>query len=129
MKKTIVLVAALGLFSISSTFAQNAPAKPEQKQENGRRGGGDRMKMYEDLNLSQEQKDKIKVVDDEQFAKMKALREDATVSDDDKRAKIGELRKVRQEKINAILTPEQKTKLDEKIKKMREQRQAGGGGQ
>lgn len=130
MKKSVILAAAISLLSVSASYAQDAPPKPEQRQERGPRGGFDRMKMYEDLNLSKEQSDKIKKIDEEESVKMKALREDATVSNDDKRAKMGELRKERQEKINAILTPEQKAKLDEKMKKMREERRNtwGSGG-
>jgi len=122
MKKTVILAAAICLFSVSASYAQDGTPKPEQKKERGSRGGFDRMKMYEDLNLSKEQSDSIKKIDEQEGVKMKALREDSVVSDEDKRAKMGEMRKVRQEKINAILTPEQKAKLDEKIKKMREER-------
>jgi len=64
MKKTVILAAAICLFSVSASYAQDGTPKPEQKKERGSRGGFDRMKMYEDLNLSKEQSDSIKKIDE-----------------------------------------------------------------
>ncbi|MFT4093136.1 MAG: hypothetical protein QM640_05815 [Niabella sp.] len=128
MKKAIFLAAAISALSITATYAQDTdapPPPPKEKKEGGDRKGPGGMKMYEDLNLTQEQKDKIKAIEDENRPKLQAIRQDASLSDDDKRSKSMELRKAQKEKIDEILTPEQKTKLDEKMKKMREERKGG----
>ena len=50
---------------------------------------------------------------------MKAIREDTTLSKEQRMAKIMELRKGTDEQIDAVLTPEQKTKLDQLRKETR----------
>lgn len=127
MKKTIFLAFAMSALTITATYAQDTPAK-DGKEQTEKKGGRDRMSMYDDLNLSQDQKDKIKKLDDEIKPKMQAIRDDASLSDDDKKAKSRELMKDRRDKVNEILTPEQKTKLEEKMKKMREERGNRSGG-
>ncbi|WP_346236443.1 Spy/CpxP family protein refolding chaperone [Niabella insulamsoli] len=114
MKKTIFLAAMISAFSFSSTFAQDAPAKEKKEQHQKREG--QRGSMYDDLNLSKDQKDKIKVIDDDQKSKFQTLRDDKSLSDEARRSKMMELRKDRMEKVNAILTPDQKTKLEAKMK-------------
>ncbi|MEE6185947.1 hypothetical protein PIECOFPK_01044 [Mycovorax composti] len=119
MKKTILLVAIIGAFSLTSTYAQNAPAKEDKKEARGERrgpGGGNMMVIYKDLNLTQEQEGKIKAINDEQREKMMALRNDNSLTDDARREKMRALMQERQEKINAVLTKEQQEKLAAKMK-------------
>lgn len=119
MKKTILLVAIIGAFSLTSTYAQNAPAKEDKKEARGERrgpGGGNMMAIYKDLNLTQEQEGKIKAINDEQREKMMALRNDNSLTDDVRREKMRALMQERQEKINAVLTKEQQEKLAAKMK-------------
>ncbi|OJU27550.1 MAG: hypothetical protein BGN92_12345 [Sphingobacteriales bacterium 41-5] len=118
MKKTIILAAALSVFSITATFAQTeAPAKPEKKERTERKG--ERPNPMADLNLTEEQGQKMKALNEEGRAKMEAVRNDASLNDDQKKAKMMELRKAQNEKRMAILTPEQKKKWDDKMKEGR----------
>ena len=62
---------------------------------------------------------------------MTAVRNDTSLSQDDKRAKMMEVRKGSQDKIRAVLTDEQKTKYDALLAEMRDrmrERGQGGGG-
>jgi Spy/CpxP family protein refolding chaperone len=59
------------------------------------------------LGLTEEQQTKIKAVLEEGRGKMASFRE---LPQDERRAKTQEFRKAEQEKINAVLTPEQQTK-------------------
>ena len=80
--------------------------------------------MTEELNLTQEQQDKIKAIMEKyapQFRELISKGRD-NLTDDDKK-KIGELIKSQTEDITAVLTPEQK----EKFKEMMERRRNGGG--
>ena len=52
---------------------------------------------------------------------MKALRENTKLSEQDKRAQMMKLRKADMVKINAILTPAQRTKMAAMQKEMREE--------
>lgn len=65
------------------------------------------------LSLSEEQRIKLLPILDEQFARKKALREDGSLTRDQRRAKMEELRTACHEKMATILTPEQKVKADE----------------
>lgn len=120
MKKTIFLAAMISAFSITATYAQDAPKeKPKGEARPGgeRRGpGGYNAEMYKDLNLTKDQETKLKALSDEQGTKMQELRNDNSLGDDARREKMQEMRKERMEKEGAILTKEQKEKLDAKRK-------------
>ncbi|MDR3406804.1 MAG: hypothetical protein P4L99_30245 [Chthoniobacter sp.] len=82
-------------------------------------------KMTEELNLTQDQQDKIKAIMEKDAAQFKDLmakgRENLTEED---KTKFRELIKTQMEEIAAVLTPEQK----EKYKAAMEKRRAAGGG-
>jgi Spy/CpxP family protein refolding chaperone len=116
------MLAVLGLLS----FASNAMAQEQgqgggqgQGQGGGRGGRGgfspeaqlDR--MSKELNLTDDQKTKIKPILEDGRKQMEALRDDTASSRDDKIAKMQEIRKGQDEKIKAVLTDEQKKKFDE----------------
>lgn len=120
---------------LSSTFALTGVQA--QDQSGGGGGGGDRMQrrfdeMKTNLGLSEDQATKIQAIMKENAPAMQALRDDNSLSQEDKRAKFQELRKKADEQIGAILTPEQKTKWEAARKEReerRKQRQGNGGGQ
>jgi protein CpxP len=139
---TLLAVLTLGSLVALSTIsrAEDAPAKPEAKhgpRQGGPGGGpgarGDMMKkMAEELNLTDNQKEKLKPIMKEQGEKMKAVWDDAAASQDDKRAKMKEIRDAGATKIKAVLTPEQLPKFEamqkenqERMKKFAEGRKPG----
>lgn len=95
--------------------------KPEGRRPGGpggggeRRGPGERLKeMTEKLNLTQDQQDKMKAIQEKYGPQLREIfakgRENITEAD---RAKAGELMKAQREETAAILTPEQKEKMKE----------------
>jgi Spy/CpxP family protein refolding chaperone len=109
-----------------------AAAGAAQAGRGGAGGGGGRLspeerlkKMTEELNLTQEQQDKVKAIMEKGAGQMKDLmakgRENLTEED---KTKFRELMKSQFEEISALLTPEQK----EKYKAAMEKRRAAGGG-
>jgi Spy/CpxP family protein refolding chaperone len=68
-----------------------------------------------ELGLTQEQQDKIREIFKKNEERMKAYRADS-------HTKLGELRKMLKAEIDAVLTPEQKQKNDEMIRRFEEQR-------
>ena len=116
MKRILfILPIATAALLVTSTgvFAEDEKPKGE-----GRGPGGhnpaERLKMMtEKLGLSEDQTAKIKAIFEKNFPKMKELREDTSLSQEDKRAKFMELRKAEMEEIRAVLTPEQQEKLKE----------------
>ncbi len=125
MKKSMFLAAMISAFSITATYAQDAPKekpKGEARQGGERRGpgGGYNAEMYKDLNVTKDQEAKLKALNEEMGTKRQELRNDNSLSDDARREKMQEMRKDYMEKEGAILTKEQKEKLDAKRKERME---------
>lgn len=75
--------------------------------------------MKTNLGLTDEQVTQIKTIREEQFASMKTIMDDASLSKEDKKEKAKPLKDAADEKISAILTPEQRTKWEEAKKNRR----------
>ena len=110
----LAFAAALMVFGQTS-HAQTAPAA----QEHGAMGGSpmaamtpeSRLKMLtEKLNLTEDQQAKLKPILEDESKQMKALHDDTSLAQADKRAKMKELHDSSIEKMNAILTPDQQAK-------------------
>lgn len=119
----------------SAAPADSAPGGggggPRQRGGGGGRGGADRgadrlQRMATALSLTPEQSEKIKAIMEAQRPAMDAIRNDNTLSREDRRAKMQELRKTSEPEIQAILTPEQKTKWEE-LRSQMANRPGGGG--
>ena len=94
------------------------------------RGRGQRVDMFKDLNLTKEQQEKVKAIQDKQREEMETIR-NGSLSREEQRSKMMELRKKYNEQIEAVLNAEQKEKYKAKQKEMEEQmqrRRNGGGG-
>jgi periplasmic protein CpxP/Spy len=149
------LIAALvlgGLLSVGSlaTAQEKKPAdkeKPPGERERGRPGARegarpgqreaqpgqrpemrDRMQqLSEELKLTAEQKAKLKPIFEGEAEKMRALRDDTSLTPEQRRDKYRELREASAAKIKPILTAEQKEKWDKLQEKMRERGGERGG--
>lgn len=122
MKKTILLVAIISFFGLSS-YAQDGQRPNRQEMEQRRNA------MYDSLGLNKEQKEKITALNDESRKQMQDIRNDANLSDDQRREKMDALRKDQKAKRDAILTPEQSKKYDEMMQNMRRNRPQPQGNQ
>ncbi len=74
---------------------------------------GSRKEMFRELDLSKEQKAKMKEINQSMKASKEAIENDAVLSDTEKKEKLKLLRKEQTFKIQAILTEEQKIKFRE----------------
>ena len=129
MKKLVT-----GLFAIAITctaMAQTKEKKAEpvkgqtEMQPGGNKGGErrDRMEeMMEKLNLTADQKEKMKSINQDFKKQMDEFKEQQ-MTDDDRRGKRMELMMARKEKISAVLTADQRKQWEE----MKEQRGGGRG--
>lgn len=132
----LCLGASLGL--MPALRADDTPPTPPPAAPNSPPpAGGDREQMRERreerltkaLGLSADQQTKWQSLGQQEHDAVKALHEDTTLPKDQKRAKMEEIRKDFEGQRRAILTPEQQTKFDEIIAKMREHRGGQGQGQ
>jgi Spy/CpxP family protein refolding chaperone len=115
---------AADLNSLAQEKKDRGDQKPPAGQGQRRPGQPDRLAtMKETLKLTDEQIQKLKPIFKEEADKLKALREDTSVSQEDKRTKAREAREAFVPKIKAVLTKEQ-AELWEKSRQ--EQRRGGG---
>lgn len=120
-------VIAAGLMTGLTLQAQEASTnKPAGGP--GMRGRPNMEQVAKDLNLTEDQKTKMKTVMEEQQTKMKALRDDTSLSQEDRRAKSKEIRDATQAKIKEILTAEQLEKWQKLMQRNRPQGGPGGPG-
>jgi len=137
MKKLFLVVAGLVLVGTCMALAADQAAgkgatdrgRPGQEM---KRGPGEMgLGLYSQLNLTEEQKSKIQEIQKirrEQFA---ALKEDATLTQEQKREKMKTIMESTQKQMDEVLTPEQKQKLDqlrEQMKQRWQERQKEGKG-
>ena len=123
-KTLVALALAIGGLMTTTPAMRAADDSKDTPPAKGKKGDmGERFKqMMEKLDLTDEQKEKIKPIMQAEAAKMKELRDDTST---DRQAKMSKLREIQQEtttKIKAILTPEQVekyTKLQEARAKMK----------
>ena len=87
------------------------------------RGRGPRVDMYKDLNLTKDQQEKVKAIQEKQREEIEAIRNNSSLSREEQRSKMMDMRKKYSEQIEALLTAEQKEKLKAKQKEMQEQMQ------
>ncbi len=126
LNKTLALTALIAgsLFAVTALQAEDSATPPKGDKPHGGPGahargpGGD---MLKDLNLTDDQKAKMKAAREEMETQGKALRDDTTLKPEEKRDKFKALREAQHAKVKEILTPEQ----FEKFQKMMEHRPMG----
>jgi periplasmic protein CpxP/Spy len=138
MKKFMVGVLGGALMISMGAFAQDqttgAATQDQQEKWGGHRHGG-KMKdpqarldhMSKVLNLSDDQKAKIKPLLDNEAQQMQSLKSDTSTAKQDRRAKAMEVHKSTMDQIRPILNADQQAKLDQQMQKMKEHRAKRGG--
>ena len=81
--------------------------------------------LAKQLNLTDDQKAKVKTILQTEFDKMKALRENQSLSREDRRDQMMSIRKSTDDAIKAVLNPDQLKKFEEMQSKMMEHRKEG----
>ena len=112
-----------GLFSLAIAAALTVHAPPVTASSRAALPQADQKKMMHDklqevvndLNLSDDQKSKMKDIFSDAKSKRDAIINDTSLTDDQKRAKMKELHTGTMSKVNEVLTPEQRTQLKEKL--------------
>jgi Spy/CpxP family protein refolding chaperone len=75
--------------------------------------------MKHELNLTDDQTAQVKAIFEDSRTKMEALRSNSALSQDDRRSQMRTIHKAEQDKIEALLTPDQKIKYDAMRDRMR----------
>ena len=114
MKKQTLLLFFLAITALNS-YAQirRTPVKPASDSSITQSSSNiDKKELMKELNLSPEQRTKMKEIRESAQAARQAVTADSTLSNAEKRAKLRSIRKEQNNKVNAILTEEQRTKLE-----------------
>jgi Spy/CpxP family protein refolding chaperone len=124
MKRLAIIAIALGLLcSATASFAQRGgPGRNRAKAMSPE----ERMKkLSAELNLTDEQKEKVRPVIEDEMKQLKDIRQDSSLSRDQKIAKAREVHADAMGKIRPILTDDQQKKLDEMVEQAKERLQQG----
>jgi Spy/CpxP family protein refolding chaperone len=126
----VFATAIAGLLAVGDALAQEVPAAgsttggTETKEE-----APDRLEhLSQELNLSPEQKDKLRPILKQQEQEMIALRHDPNLTEEQKRAKEREIHQTFKPQIESVLAPQQRTKFRQMRRQVIERRHARRGG-
>lgn len=130
--RVIVLALGVSALGILQARAQDTPPPPPGPGGPGHGAGmgmrGNNVEfLTKRLNLTPDQVTQVKAIDDDTMKQSKAIMDDTTLAQADKRSKMMDLHKAAQGKIRALLTPDQQTKYDALQEEMRQRMQNRGG--
>ena len=112
--KKLFLVAIAGLFFAANSSAQakrNVPHSQQMRSDSSRHF--QKGKMQDQLNLTADQKSQMKALHQDMKQQREGIMNDQSLTSDQKKEKMKELRKSQSEKMNTILTPDQQAKMKE----------------
>jgi Spy/CpxP family protein refolding chaperone len=119
---TTIVMLGLNALAGAQDAQQAAPPQAASKMPAGGESVDARLDhMSKDLNLTQEQRDKIRPLLEGQKKQMDELRSNTSLTPEQKRDKARTTMVETREKIVAVLTPEQKQKLVQHMNQMRQQ--------
>lgn len=111
MKKILAIAFSLSLFAMTANAQVKRNTNPSQSMQSDSSHKMRQGNMMKDLNLTTQQKAQLKESQQAMKQQRDAIKNDATLTQDQKKAKMQDLRKTQQDKLNSILTPEQKAKM------------------
>jgi Spy/CpxP family protein refolding chaperone len=120
MKKLSAIVIAFSFFALNANAQVKRNVTPSQKIQRDSTRKKMNGKMMKDLNLSPSQQAQMKEFHQNMKQKMDAIKNDASLTPEQKKAKMKELHQTQRQTMNSILTPEQKEKMKAQRKEWRE---------
>ncbi|HEY5464233.1 MAG TPA: hypothetical protein VIJ95_13310 [Hanamia sp.] len=126
MKKLFLFALTGFIFTISSNAQVARNTNPSQNVQSDSSHHHHRGDMMAQLNLSSDQKSQLKSLRESNKQQREEINNDATLTQDQKRAKMRNMHKSQSDKINSILTPDQQAKRNAYIQKMKANRKMNG---
>lgn len=131
LKKHVLVFIAAGAISIAAPFVaaqdaqsndQSAPAQQNGGRHHGRPDPAQRTaELTKKLNLSADQQSKVQDALQSEHSQMESLHQDSSLSQEDRRSKMMDIRKTTDAQIRAVLNSNQQKQWDE-MQARREQR-------
>jgi periplasmic protein CpxP/Spy len=114
----LVSLAMAAALTVPIALARHNPAQSTQTPD--RAAMRDKLQAeVESLNLSDDQKSKLKDVFADARSKRQTIMNDSSLTDDQRKAKMKDLRSDTMTKVNGVLTPDQQTELKSKLEAAR----------
>ena len=110
MKKLLGIILLISLIS-SKTFSQEKEIQPLHQRDPAIPMKGEYVKKIKELDLSKQQKKEIKKFKKADKATVAAIKNNPTLTEQQKKDQLAQQRNEKREKLQTILTPEQKEKL------------------
>lgn len=127
MKKLFLFALTGFFFTVSANAQIERNINPSQKVQSDSARHHHRGEMMDQLNLSPDQKSQMKSLRESDKQQREEIKNDASLTQDQKRSRMKELHKSQSEKMNSILTPDQQAKRNTYIQKMKADRKMNGG--
>jgi periplasmic protein CpxP/Spy len=124
----VLLAAALAFARPSQESQAPTPDNHVAMHHNGESADHHLQMLSEKLNLTDDQKAKLKPILQDQMQQMKVVREDSSLSQEQKRAKMKSIHESLHDQINAVLTPEQQAKFKQMRQEQMEKHKGMGEG-
>src|SRR5436853_103576 len=126
-RNSIAVIFSIFFFAVTAFAISKLPWQEEGRST---QDVSDQLKLLSArLNLSQDQQAKLKVIIEDQLARLQAIGTDRSLSTNDKRDKVNDLRETTALKVRDQLNDDQKRKFDElrndKNERMKERRERG----
>lgn len=119
MKRLFISLLAVSFFTFNGNAQTRRDVIQSQKVQSDSSHHFKKGKMMNDLNLTADQKSQMKEIQQNNKQQRDAIRNDASLTPDQKKAKMKDLQKSQSDKVNSILTPEQQAKRKASIDKMK----------
>lgn len=136
-KRCLLALVAAGLLSVGTSLAtaqENPPSDQPSMQEHGHMGGHGydpaqrTQELTKKLKLNSDQQTKVQDVLTSEKSQMQSLRQDTSMSQQDRRSKMMDIHKTSNDQIRAVLNSDQQKKWDEMQAKREEHMQNHKGG-
>ncbi len=130
MKKLLFILAItiIGQLSFAQTTTpQTEAAKPTGTEKKHHKGHGNKKAMMKELNMTDDQKAKMKEMKEANKAKKEAIINDSKLTEDQKKQQLKDLHKAGAKDMQGVLTDEQKAKMKEMKAKRKGERKGKKG--
>jgi Spy/CpxP family protein refolding chaperone len=123
-RPTLAFAIATLLASLPAAYAaEDSTPAPETRKERIKEGAD---RMADKLGLTDDQRAKIKALNQQEKAELDTLRADKALAKEDRHAKAEAVRAKYREQRQALMTPEQRAKADKMHERMKERRERHG---
>jgi Spy/CpxP family protein refolding chaperone len=125
MSKQLAITASFLLLSVFPALSQAQSTAPDsaQGQSQMQHERGDRGAAMANLNLTDDQKTQIKQIHEGARSRAEAVKNDSSLSADQKEAKLRDIKRDTHQQVEKVLTPDQRKQMQQNMRENRASKQ------